>query len=1276
MEIWATILGFMLKIFINSVSRSLLFFSFLAVYVSDANAQTQKRDITPTSPEAAALTKMVDYPINLNTGVPNISVPLYQVESGSLKLPISISYHSGGFKIGEQSTSVGLGWSLSCDIQITRTVNGLDDFTPASGYIGNTKARTFYEDSSCPSCNYPFSTNNSAYLLASGSEDGLPDKFNYRLLNKSGSFYFMKGNDGTTSFIVPVPFENIQIEYTGNGFKIIDDDGTTYIFGAAEALKFKSNNGLINYRNSAWKCDRIISNTKTDTISFFYGPKPTIKNMPNNESIEYYNNESPCDGVNGGSNLNHQPSNPSLGTYETIDFKQLMTRYPFTSLSSPKYFVRTNERSVFHLPWVQGNGTTASPYQVVDRTFDHETFNGNNYTEALGYYTETLGFFLGRIKFRGGSITFNGTDQLTSFMVKNAQNEEVKTVELVYSYTAANDMTNAIKRNGDSFKGTLYLDEIRFKKDGRVFEKYGFLYNQKTCFGNHLKGSNAWGYYNASTHEDSFDDSPAIPMTSITQKFYLSSANGCNSFIPSVTFNVGNANNTELPDEYYMRKGILQRVIYPTGGYSDFDFEPNLYKERGTVNSVPGTVVQMGGGLRIRSISNYNGKAERLVSQKYYRYGETEDGIGLIMNMPPRKFTYGSVNYDGYSYKQNVYYIKNPNSAPCNTGLCMTAYARETKTTFLNSAVLDYAYGSGAPIYYTKVTEYNSDMGPLTGKRVHTFYAPDAYELPRGTTYSVVNGSTIPFIYTDGLMGVQKSIEDYKYNNGIFKLIHSREFTYQKYKKAEQIRAAYAYFLNIYNVNYLNVDSGFDPYVATSFGGSMQPGSNFATGQYGIASGKLLLSSEVEKWMDNDGTRSQSTQYAYHNLPYLQPDQIITLNTEGERITKNVKYAYNYPGVSIYDQMKSASVNMVSQPIEEIVTNTVLGKEIGRTVTNYGLINEGNGFIAPISVQKSSHGAALETEVTFDKYDTNGNILQLTPKTGLVKSYLWGYNYKYPIAEFDGVDYLTATSGVNVATLQTQIDEAQLKTTLSALRTANPTAMMSSFIYKPLIGLSSQTGANGISKSFIYDDYGRLDMIKDQNDNVIKKYEYNSVGFDVNSSSNSMKYANVPTFSSGFYNCSSPTPLVCLFRNIFPAGMHTSSSRDNAIAASKNYMGDWTPEAIIDTECLPPSQVASIRLFANRLDPTPFPDDAHLDLFQEGSIVASEKFPLVMTTNYQRYLRPGQYKVSIRQGPISGGVIIKYLVSTSNGGGFTLATGDTLTLEAGITYNMTITNAL
>jgi YD repeat-containing protein len=51
-------------------------------------------------------------------------------------------------------------------------------------------------------------------------------------------------------------------------------------------------------------------------------------------------------------------------------------------------------------------------------------------------------------------------------------------------------------------------------------------------------------------------------------------------------------------------------------------------------------------------------------------------------------------------------------------------------------------------------------------------------------------------------------------------------------------------------------------------------------------------------------------------------------------------------------------------------------------------------------------------------------------------------------------------------------------------------ALMTTYTYKPLIGVSSQSDASGHISYYSYDSFGRLQAIKDQNQNILKKYDY------------------------------------------------------------------------------------------------------------------------------------------------------------------------------------------
>ncbi|WP_147424537.1 hypothetical protein [Flavobacterium sp. 81] len=75
-------------------------------------------DFTPKSPEASAFLKYGEYPVDLSTGVPGISLPIYSIKVDDLEIPISLSYHASGIKVGQEATWVGLGWNLNAGAQI------------------------------------------------------------------------------------------------------------------------------------------------------------------------------------------------------------------------------------------------------------------------------------------------------------------------------------------------------------------------------------------------------------------------------------------------------------------------------------------------------------------------------------------------------------------------------------------------------------------------------------------------------------------------------------------------------------------------------------------------------------------------------------------------------------------------------------------------------------------------------------------------------------------------------------------------------------------------------------------------------------------------------------------------------------------------------------------------------------------------------------------------------------------------------------------------------
>jgi hypothetical protein len=95
-------------------------------------------NFSPLTPNAASFQKYGDYQVNLSTGVPDISIPLYTIEEGTLKNPITLKYHAGGHKINEFAPWVGWGFNLDFGPSMNRSIAGMaDDKNSTGSYLYN-----------------------------------------------------------------------------------------------------------------------------------------------------------------------------------------------------------------------------------------------------------------------------------------------------------------------------------------------------------------------------------------------------------------------------------------------------------------------------------------------------------------------------------------------------------------------------------------------------------------------------------------------------------------------------------------------------------------------------------------------------------------------------------------------------------------------------------------------------------------------------------------------------------------------------------------------------------------------------------------------------------------------------------------------------------------------------------------------------------------------------------------------------------------------------------
>jgi len=233
-------------------------------------SQTDLPKIVPPSPETSALFRYQDYPMDYSTGLPQIGIPIYEVKSGSLSVPISMSYHASGCKVNDQDGPVAVGWSLNAGGMISRTIYGAQDFGefkfPYPFVVGDLNIMnnlTYLQKiAHCP--NSPVDAPRGYWT------DSEYDMFSYSFNGNSGKFIFKDNNNVKTPVLIPYkPY--IITPYTSGGLNsltslsIRDDKGTLYEFESTELYGYASGQA-----QSGYSLKRMISADKADTIVFKY----------------------------------------------------------------------------------------------------------------------------------------------------------------------------------------------------------------------------------------------------------------------------------------------------------------------------------------------------------------------------------------------------------------------------------------------------------------------------------------------------------------------------------------------------------------------------------------------------------------------------------------------------------------------------------------------------------------------------------------------------------------------------------------------------------------------------------------------------------------------------------------------------------------------------------------------------------------------------------------------------------------------------------------------
>jgi hypothetical protein len=578
----------------------------------------------------------------------------------------------------------------------------------------------------------------------------------------------------------------------------------------------------------------------------------------------------------------------------------------------------------------------------------------------------------------------------------------------------------------------LKLTGIKFyDKDSQALPGYSFNYNLTQLPKRYSLNQDFSSIYNGDH---------GLTRKAYVPKNYYKANQQKNSFMPFALpeYQLMGGNASLASNLQYAKAGMLEKITHPTGGSTTLEYELNSFNYLGTDVD--------GGGLRIlsQSIFNDDGILQKKLSYNYnLPNGRTS---GTILRLP--KSTIDFKIDAGIAPNWTYYTYQDLNTRQELTDGSYVGYS-SVKISEQNNGYTINEYSS--PSNFPNI--YGSENSTYPGN---------------SHTQDAISKGLMPNIFQD--MDVKRgkllSSKVYDNQNILLKSI-TNEYSYKTY-------------------------SEFPVYECFRYTGHSQYQDGDNDGYLKFTSKLVSESNDLVKSVVSDFASSSNivteTGFVYAaNGPFLK-EKWNNLSTG----TDLKKEKYYYP----FDTDLSAFQNMnrlIDLNIFTTIKTTYLKNEEIQ-VTKQTLFGDfGANRILPSAAMEAFGNNLVEMSATFNQYDKRGNLIEYMQKDGLTKSVLWGYNYKYKIAEVVGATYANVLSALSVSDLSSLqfLTDSQLATELDKIRTGLPQAQVYTYSYLPLIGLKTEIDLNGKKSSFNYDSFNRLSSVMDDQGNIVSKYDYN-----------------------------------------------------------------------------------------------------------------------------------------------------------------------------------------
>lgn len=1064
-------------------NRSLLVGMVVLILIPKLLAQSpqiySEINVVPPSPNVASLNKFIDVPVSHYTGIPSIGIPIYTIELPQLQLPISLNYHAGGLRVEDHASWVGAGWSLSAGGSISRTLHGIPDESDVYSKWGwlSSRASSLFNGSGAVLGDSIFSCYSTAselgsswgdipYIradtLARGWIDSEPDVFHYSVPGGGGKFIFNRNKQvyklDTDNFTISThPFQSSSLPNypteADYSWEIIGPDGVTYEFTKPEKTFVQSDCGSM-------------------------------------------------DTPYGGSGLDEYQSSWYL-TKMSLNGDSIVFDYVAETLT---YDQRISSSLNFK---VIGSGTPPSGGHCYNTT----TVSAWRLSKITASNGITIDFL---VQETGTRSDLTGSKKLERINISKGSN-------YIRGYALDTDSYFGTSSNKLKLSSVVPIDENGNTENGYVFE----YYNEGSVPSVSSKSQDYWGFHNFSSSNSSL-----IPEYKDTNYHYNRTSG---------------ANRT--PSLSGTQSGALKKLIYPTGGHTLLEYELNsrynANKLKTYIHSVEvnGTSVSPDEQYSSTFIVGQNCSAtidlelEGPAGEDYWAYLETSTGSIVTLSpvvsgnrlvLPSGTYRLHAYNSDDNSTSKIT--IEYEQVEPGEETIGGLRIKKVTNSAGIEKRYL-YTYDNGqssgrlfSPLSFAGVlqTNYPGAINGLvceeSGTSLSWINVSDKSQLP-GIAFegSHIGYSRVRELGLDPATNRRNGLTEYEFTNEAvslntgYPIVPSPDISHKNGKiKRQTIYKTLVFekdttILGLPDV----VDSLADIKIkSTIYGYNEYTLSASPIKAYKVGKKNTRFCFRCSDTITDDFSLNL---FEYHRkwyalssvkeIGYEDSDSLISLMTYhyGDSLnhtfpTTEKQYFDGFTHNSYYTR-HSTNPALVIQLAVHKTTGLTSSQLAGTQLTYHGML--------PLSVKKwnrESNSYALEVQNSFEdnRLITRKRFFGNGTSSGLEieENYLWGYQNTYPVAVIQNATRGEVLFGLSAADLSNLQSGVKVESIINGLRNTLDHASVRTLVWDPSFGVIKEIDENNLSVNYSYDSFGRLKEIRDHNNNVLNRYQYQFISIN------------------------------------------------------------------------------------------------------------------------------------------------------------------------------------